>query len=117
MSESSPLRICLRCGNTLPTMSGLARKYCDECAAERNRELTRERRQKAARRMQEVRQQSKSMEDRKYCRKCIYYGSEEYGHNLCDYMLRTGLRRGCHYGTGCERRVIKVKGVSDGLEA
>ena len=107
MNDSSPLRICLRCGQPLPAASCLARKYCDSCAAERNRELTRERRQKAVRRMQEVRQQSQISIDRKYCRQCIYYGSEEYGHNLCDYMLMTGIRRGCHYGDGCERRVVR----------
>ena len=110
-------RICLRCGNELPPASGLSRKYCDECAAERNRELTRERRRKAVKRMQEVNAERHRNADREFCKRCVYYGSEEYGHNLCDFMLTTGQRRGCHYGVGCTHRIIKQKEGVDGLEA
>ena len=53
-----------------------------------------------------MRQETK---DRAYCRQCIYYGSEEYGNNLCDFMLRTGKQRGCRYGEGCEKRIMREK--------
>ena len=99
--------ICLRCGGELPRGCALTRKYCDKCAVERNRELTRERQKKAAKRMHEVNAERFYSADREYCRKCIFYGSEEYGNNLCDFMLQTGQRRGCKYGVGCEKRILK----------
>ena len=99
-------RICLRCGGPLPEVCSPSRKYCDECAAERNRELTRERLERARQKAYILRQQKQESKDRAYCKVCVYYGSEEYGGNLCDYLLRTGRRRGCRYGEGCKRREI-----------
>ena len=99
--------ICLRCGNALPEGSHLTKKYCDECAVERNRELTRERNRKAIQRMQEVNAERFYNADREYCKKCVYHGSHEYGNNLCDYILVVGHRRGCKAGVGCEKRVLK----------
>lgn len=43
MRSTTGMMICLRCGKTLPNECSLARKYCDACGKERNRELTRER--------------------------------------------------------------------------
>lgn len=106
MSRGIGVPICLRCGGVLPEGCGQSRKYCDACAKERNRELTRERLRKGKARYIEEQHEKKAYKDREYCRACIYYGSEEYGHNLCDYLLMTGNRRGCHYGEGCERRVM-----------
>lgn len=99
--------ICLRCGNALPDGSCYTRKYCVKCAAERNRELTRERQKKAVKRMQEVNAERLYNADREYCKKCVYYGSEEYGNNLCDYILLVGHRRGCKAGVGCEKRKVR----------
>jgi predicted RNA-binding Zn-ribbon protein involved in translation (DUF1610 family) len=99
-------RTCLRCGNTLPAGSSLSRKYCPECGRLRNIELTQARQQAAARKREEKQKTDQAYADREYCKICDYYGSEEYGGNLCDYMLRTGRRRGCKAGEGCERRAI-----------
>lgn len=96
--------ICLRCGQALPDGSSQSRRYCDVCAAERNRELTRERLRKGYERKRAEDLEKKERKDRAYCRKCEYYGSESYGGNLCDYLLRTGHRRGCKAGVGCIRR-------------
>ena len=105
--RSSVVMTCLRCGGPLPTLCSPSRKYCDVCQKERNRELTRERLRKGHERKIAEDRQKQAYKDRMYCRKCVYYGSEEYGHDLCDYMLETGRRRGCHYGEGCERIVAR----------
>ncbi len=107
-------RICLRCGGPLPEVCSPSRKYCDACAAERNRELTRERLERARQRAYILRQQKQESKDRAYCKKCVFYGSESYGGNLCDYMLRTGHRRGCRYGQGCKKREIVKQEEADG---
>ena len=96
--------VCLRCGGTLPENAAPSRLYCNECAAERNRELKRERLARARKKACTIRQAKQDVKDRAWCKKCAYYGSEEYGGNLCDYLLRTGKRRGCKAGEGCERR-------------
>lgn len=98
---------CLRCGKALPYGSSQSRRYCDACAAERNRELTRERQRKAVKRMQEVNAEKNYNADREYCKHCEYHGGAEGAYNLCDYYLRTGERRGCRAGDGCERRALK----------
>lgn len=99
--------ICLRCGNPLPDGCALTKKYCDVCAAERNRELTRQRQKKAVKRMIEVNAERNYNADREYCKPCIYCGVGEYSSNLCDYILDTGHIRGCKYGVGCEKRILK----------
>lgn len=99
-------RICLRCGGPLPEVCSPSRKYCDACAAERNRELTRERLERARQRAYILRQQKQETKDREFCKKCVYYGSGEYVGNLCDYLLRTGRRRGCRYGESCTKREV-----------
>lgn len=109
--RSSTMMTCLRCGGPLPEGSGQSRRYCDECAKERNREKTRERRLAKLRagyeRMIAEKQASQAKLDREYCKPCEYSGYGEYCRNLCDYYLKTGQRRGCHYGVGCERRVMR----------
>ena len=57
---------CLRCGQALPEGSSQSRRYCDVCAAERNRELTRKRQRKAVKRMQEVNAERFYNADREY---------------------------------------------------
>lgn len=104
-------RTCLRCGMPLPEGCSQSRRYCDACGKARNIELTIERQQKAAQRQKTVAEEKQEAADRRYCRQCQFYGSENYGRNLCDYMLRTGKRRGCHYGVGCGRRVPNGKPV------
>lgn len=81
---------CLRCGQALPEGSSQSRRYCDVCAAERNRDLTRKRQKKAVKRMQEVNAERFYNADRAYCKPCIYCGIGEYSANLCDYILDTG---------------------------
>lgn len=97
-------RTCLRCGQPLPDGCSASRRYCEQCGLERNRELTRERLRKGYERKLAEDRERQENRDRAYCRKCEYYGSESYGGNLCDYMLRTGHRRGCKAGVGCMRR-------------
>lgn len=101
--------ICLRCGGKLPFGCCTTKKYCDKCAAERNRERARERQRKAVQRMQEVNAERFYNADREYCKPCIYCGVGEYSSNLCDYILDTGHIRGCKYGVGCEKRILKEK--------
>lgn len=96
-------RTCLRCGRPLPPESSQSRTYCEECGKERNRELTRRREEKARQTYAAALQEKHNEEDRAYCRGCAYYGSENYGNNLCDYIIRTGHRRGCKAGVGCEK--------------
>lgn len=98
--------ICLICGDPLPEGSSNSRRYCPRCATERNRELARERLRKGKERQLERDREKQEAKDREYCKRCIYYGSEIYGKNLCDYLLMTGQRRGCHYGVGCDRREV-----------
>ena len=98
---------CLICGKLLPKGCSQSRRYCDACAAERNREQTRERMRKLNARRYIVLQEKQETKDRRFCRECRYYGSESYGRNLCDYLLQTGHMRGCPYGVGCTKRVIR----------
>lgn len=50
--------------------------------------------------------------DIKYCRKCIYAAGNTSIHfdYLCDYIGKTGRRRGCKPGVGCIKRKFKEKG-------
>ena len=99
-------RTCLRCGMPLPKECSQSRRYCDACGKARNIELTIERQQKAAQRKKTVAEEKQEVADRRYCRQCRFYSSENYGRNLCDYFLRTGKRRGCKWGVGCDRRLL-----------
>lgn len=101
------MSICLRCGGKLPDNAYLTRKYCDKCAVERNKELTRDRQKKAEKRTIEVNAEKDYSADFEYCKPCVYRGSEEYGKNLCDYILLVGHRRGCKAGVGCEKRKVR----------
>ena len=48
--------------------------------------------------------------DKLFCRPCIYRSPQTGAHdNICDYILRTGHRRGCPPGVGCKKRIIKVR--------
>ena len=105
------VRICLRCGRELPITCSQCRKYCDECAAERNRELTRERLERARQKAQIVRSEKQDAKDRAFCKKCIYHGSKDCMVNLCDYLIFTGHPRGCKAGYGCIRREIAEDGA------
>ena len=98
------VRTCLMCGKDLPELCSQSRKYCDACAAERNRELTRKRQQRETRKQIDSDAERQHKANVKYCHDCIYCGSEMYGRELCNYILMTGHRRGCKYGVGCEKR-------------
>lgn len=99
-------RICLRCGSELPATCSISRKYCDACGKQRNIELTIRRKQTAKAYYEKQRAEKQDAADREYCKPCTYYGSEEYGGNLCDYLLKTGHRRGCKAGVGCNMREV-----------
>ena len=99
--------ICLRCGSELPKGCASTRKYCNECQRLRNIQLVKARKIKAEKRQATEREITEEEANRKYCKLCIYYGSEYYGNNLCDYMLVNSTRRGCKYGVGCEKRILK----------
>lgn len=96
--------ICLRCGGELPKGCASTRKYCNECQRIRNLQLV-----KAERRQATEREITEEEANRKYCKPCIYCGVGEYSSNLCDYLLETGHIRGCKYGVGCDKRVLKEK--------
>ena len=98
---------CLRCGQPLPEGSSRSRRFCPECGRLRNIEMTQARQQAAARKREEKREFDQAFADRAYCKPCDYYGSEDYGKNLCDYILKTGHRRGCKAGVGCTQREIR----------
>ena len=100
---------CLMCGQLLPNGCSQSRRYCDECSRARNREFMREHAIEMAERSKAVAAERQGTKDRQYCKKCIYYGSETYGYNLCDYLLKTGKPRGCKPGEGCTMRVLNLK--------
>lgn len=100
-------RICLRCGNVLPAECSISRRYCENCGKLMSMQLRLARQKREEQRKAAERELTQEEENRKYCKKCCYYGSEAYGGNLCDFMLTTGQRRGCKYGVGCEKRILK----------
>lgn len=102
---SSAEKICLRCGKQLPAYCSPTKKYCDACAKERNRELTRERMRRECAKRIRVERVKQDSSDRMYCIKCEY-ASDNVSCNLCDYLLITGKPRGCKYGVGCTERVL-----------
>lgn len=99
--------ICLRCGGELPKGCASTRKYCNECQRLCNLQLARARKIKAERRQATECEITEEEANRKYCKPCIYCGIGEYSANLCDYILDTGHRRGCKYGVGCTKRILK----------
>lgn len=101
---------CILCGAKLPNKRG-GRCYCPSCraymVAERERNANEER--KILRVKHElkpkpvfVQRRSPNKNDERYCSKCRYHGKA--GVNLCDYFYRTGERRGCPAGVGCNKR-------------
>lgn len=55
-----------------------------------------------------------SLADRKYCVKCIFSPPEKaLSKHLCDYFSKTGVRRGCHAGAGCTKRVLRGESNED----
>ncbi len=104
-----PMKTCLRCGNPLPPGCSPSRMFCDECGRLRNIELTmaRQQRDKKQKATEEAARQASI--DRAYCKICKYYSTQTEAYNLCDYMLKTGCRRGCKAGYGCKKREITKK--------
>ena len=107
------IRECQLCGKPLAENAAAARKYCPECSRVHSRELTRRRRKELARikamKKQEAAPQRVPDEiDRAYCQYCKYSGvyTDNY---LCNYILKTGTRRGCKAGVGCTKRVLKIE--------
>ena len=107
------IRECQLCGIRLPENAPAARKYCPECSELHSRELQRIRRRKLAAEKETVRKEIPQQRvpdeiDRKYCQHCKYSGvyTEDY---LCNYILKTGTRRGCKAGAGCTKRVLKAE--------
>lgn len=98
---------CLQCGELLPKGSSRCRLYCPECSRKRNIEQTIKRQQQARKARAALAAQRVENADKAYCRECIYYGAKVGSGNLCDYILHTGIRRGCKAGEGCERRKIR----------
>ena len=105
MSRPIAPQMCLRCGKPLPVGCSRSRKYCPECGRKQNIELTVKRQQASREYFARKRAESREAADREFCRQCVYCGEGEYHNNLCDYMLRTGERRGCHYGVACTKRI------------
>ncbi len=98
-------RTCLKCGKLLPEGSSNSRQYCDQCAYERNLELTRERMKELNQKSVDAAAQKQTAKDRAYCHKCIY-GNKHNDDYLCNYIMRTGHQRGCKPGEGCTMRVL-----------
>lgn len=103
MRKTEAPATCLICGQLLPKGCSQSRRYCDACGRERNRELTRLRAKGMAERAAEAAAEKRGAKERAYCRPCVYANHHD-GVNLCDYILKTGHRRGCKAGVGCERR-------------
>lgn len=101
------MMICLRCGKEMPETTVYTRKYCDKCTIERKMQSAIEREKRDARAQSDERNIEVEAENRQYCKPCIYCGVGEYSSNLCDYLLETGHIRGCKYGVGCDKRVLK----------
>ena len=104
---------CILCGAELPNRKG-GRCYCKPCGeymrAKRLREGNEER--KVLRIKHEIepkppekREVTLKKADMAYCRKCDYHGNFDQ-QILCEYMVRTGHRRGCRSGAGCEKREV-----------
>lgn len=105
IKSPNPFKTCLRCGEPLPPGCSASRQYCDECAKKRNIELTMARQRKKDKRARSQQEAEKTAADKAFCRECEYCGMSEYGTNLCDYLLKTGHRRGCKAGSKCDKRV------------
>ena len=94
-------RTCLRCGGDLPAGCSPSVSYCIACR-EYFRKETMRRHYEEYMRKQANRQEYR---DRQWCKECRYRCGE-YGTNLCDYIIKTGHRRGCKPGEGCAKREI-----------
>lgn len=104
---------CILCGVELPNKRG-GRCYCKACSAymreKRLQENNEER--KVLRIKHEIepkpagkREVTLKKADMAYCRKCDYHGNFDQ-QILCEYFYRTGERRGCLAGAGCEKREV-----------
>lgn len=49
-----------------------------------------------------------------YCRDCMYLNRESRFHPICDYIGRTGARRGCPSGTGCTKKLKRKERLNEG---
>lgn len=101
---------CILCGAELPNRRG-GRCYCKACSEYMRNERIREHNESI--RTIKIdpdppkvkREVTLKREDMDYCRKCDYHGNFDQ-QVLCEYMVRTGHRRGCKPGVGCEKREV-----------
>lgn len=42
----------------------------------------------------------------KHCKGCLYRSSNSNGIKTCDYLLKTGILRGCPPGEGCTKKEV-----------
>ncbi len=104
---------CILCGTVLPNRKG-GRCYCKPCGeymrAERNRKGNEER--KELRVLREIAPKPKpayiqpsaiSKTDEAYCKGCFYHNTHNDAY-LCNYIIKTGHKRGCPAGVGCNKR-------------
>lgn len=102
---------CILCGTELPNKRG-GRCYCPSCSAYMRAKRTQEgnEERKVLRILHEIepkpagkREVTLKKADIAYCKKCGFHGNFDQ-QILCEYMVRTGHRRGCPAGAGCEKR-------------
>lgn len=105
---------CILCGEVIPDKRG-GRCYCQACSAYMRAERERKHNEEVQvlRIKHEIepkpvpkREVTLKKADMAYCRKCDYHGNFDQ-QILCEYLYRTGERRGCPAGIGCDKRVIK----------
>ena len=101
------VRICLRCGRELPITSSQSRKYCDECAAERNRELTRERLERARQKASTIRKEKKDAKEKMSPLEQLLF---LYLLNHCDASTKAQLAEKLHVTRAAVTKVTEELG-------
>ena len=103
-------RYCKNCNAPLPLDAARNRLYCNACRIIVNRQKAnkrdREHREKLNRVYADPSKWKPNKEDIDYCKSCIY-SEASYWHHLCNYYTRTGVRRGCKAGVGCNKRELR----------
>lgn len=105
---------CILCGAELPNKRG-GRCYCPSCSAYmREKRLQENNEERKVLRIKheiepkpaEKKRVTLRKSDIKYCMRCEYHGN--FIHQiLCDHLCKTGQRRGCPPGVGCDKRRIE----------
>lgn len=103
---------CVMCGEPFPPGTFASRKYCYEChliriqqrkAEQRERDRVRKEQEKLKPKPAYIQSGAVNKTDEAYCKGCFYHNTHSDAY-LCNYILRTGRKRGCPAGVGCTER-------------